>query len=99
MNYVLPSEQLSPTQLQALTSLESGTPTEIRSTSINRLIEILNLLVHANDTTISCNPHTFRLLHNYKERHSQTETALEVETLADVYHRAIKQFKDKLSNL
>ncbi len=95
MIYTLPTEHLSPTQLQALRSLESGDPIDVYSTSINGIIEIINLLIKDEQIAICCNPHTYRHLQNYKERHSQPEINQEVETLADTYNNVVANLKRK----
>ena len=51
MIHLLPTEHLSPTQLLALKRLESGDQIEVRSTSINSLIEIINLLNKGTEIT------------------------------------------------
>ncbi len=94
MIHSLPIEHLSPTQLKALKSLKSNQPVEIRSNSINEIIEIINLLIEKG-ISISCNPRTLRYLQNYKDRHLQTESKEELEKLANAYHSAILKLKSK----
>ena len=95
MNYLLPTEQLSPTQLQALTCLQSGNTIEIRSSSIDGLIELLNLSVNVKGVSICCNPHTLRLLHDYKERHSILELTEPKSDLSEAYSLAITRIRNK----
>ena len=83
MIHPLPTEHLSPTQLAALKRLESGDQIEVRSTSINSLIEIINLLNKGTEITFCCGPHVLRNLQNYKERHLQPEGVQDVIRLSE----------------
>ena len=95
MKYLLPTEQLSPTQLQALTRLHSGKSTEIRSSSLDSLIEILNLVVNTKIASICCNPHSLRILQDYKERHLISESSETLDDLCEAYRLAIMQIRSK----
>ena len=98
MIYSLPTEHLSPTQLQAFRCLESGEAIQVNSASINGLIEIINLLDKGKDITFCCNPHTIRYLQNYKDRHSQPEVEQEVQFLYDAYALAIERLKSNYAS-
>lgn len=98
MIYTLPTEHLSPIQLKAFRSLVSGEAVEVRSTSINGLIEIINLLDKGKNTTYCCNPHTIRHLQSYKDRHSHPEAAHEVQRLSDEYTLAIDRLKSNYAS-
>jgi len=98
MIYSLPTEHLSPTQLQALKSVESREVVEVRATSINSLIEIINLLDRENGITYCCDPHTLRYLQGYRERHSQPEGKIEVKTLSESYNLAMDRLKSNYAS-
>jgi len=98
MIHLLPTEHLSPTQLLALKRLESGDQIEVRSTSINSLIEIINLLNKGTEITFCCGPLVLRNLQNYKERHVQPEGVQDVIRLSESYSLALDRIKNNYEN-
>lgn len=89
MTHPLPTEHLSPSQLQAYMGLETGQPIEVSCVSLTVLIEIINLLITKDKITVACNSHTMRLAQDYKSRHSLSVNKSEIESLSVRYKDAM----------
>ncbi len=94
MTPFLPTEHLSPTQLQAYTALESNQSVQVQSASFIALIDILNLLIIREPITIACDLHTKRLLEDYQVHHSLVEPSIPTDEVSLLFQNEMTRLKE-----
>lgn len=98
MTLLLPTEHLSPTQLQAFTAIKSDLSTAVHSASFMALVDILNLLIKDDIVVIACDIHCLRLMEDYKSLHSLEEDGAQVHQLYREFQKEINTLRASYAN-